>query len=136
MQSSTGGYRFSPNQQKIRRSVLGDMRHLIQIRMRAIQPINLPGQVDFSEAFVTTNTVYAYRKTVGNDKSFDGTNTTTAVTDIWIIRYIPTLTDEKWIFFDNNIFDISSFEDLDGRKMFMKVLSNIRGTEDKVVNYA
>lgn len=125
----------APTSQSIRRVCLGDMRHKIEIQSRSITPP--PGSdIKFGENFVTTKTVWAYLKTVRGVSIFDGTNIAKAITDKFVIRYIATLTEESWVKYRSNLYNILDIEDYDGRKQFMVLSCNLRGDQGKPVNYA
>ena len=127
---------FAPKRQKIRRPLLGDMRHRIEIRTRSITPPSVDG-VDFGESFVTTNTVYAALDTVTGEQLFDGTNVEiSGITHIFTIRSISGLTEEKWIDYKGNRYDIKSIETFDARGLFMKLRCVLRGDKTKPVNAA
>lgn len=142
MKSGTIKLRFFPKRQILRRPILGDMRHLILIRTRAITAAT-PTDVDFDESFTTTNTVWASIETKDGDKIFDGTNLDSRIDINFIIRFIhglipytSGLTEEKWIDYRDNRYDIINVESYDERQIFMRLKCNVRGDKTKEVNKA
>ncbi len=142
MKSGTIKPRFYPRRQILRRPILGDQRHLILIRSRTITPTD-PFNVDFGESFVTVATVWAYIETKGGDTFFDGTNIVKSKDIHFVIRFISSLlrfktdiTQEYWIEYNGNRFDITTVESYDERQDWMKLVCNIRGDTTLPVNSA
>ena len=111
---------------KKREICIGDMRDLIVLQNRAIQPPDFY-EVDFTEDFEDTGEVWALVNTVSGRTYFDGVNTETPITHEVFIRYDSTLTAETWIEFNNRRLDILSVENLDERNEFQKLVCNDRG---------
>lgn len=126
----------APKKQAIRRVNLGDMRHKVLIRTRSLVPISDPNATNFGESFTTTYTRWAHLATTRGDSIFDGTTIKYAVTHIFTVRYIAGLTEEKWLEYQNQRYDIVDVEALDGRNLFMKLRCALRGSTAKEVNKA
>jgi head-tail adaptor len=142
MKSGTIKLRFFPKRQILRRPILGDARHLILIRTRNITATT-PTDIDFDESFTTTNSVYAYIETKDGDKVFDGTNLDSRIDIIFRIRFIhgmipytSGLTEEKWIEYREDRYDIITVESYDERQQWMQLKCNLRGDKTKEVNKA
>ena len=140
MKSGTIKPRFYPRRQILKRPIIGDMRHLITISIRTIQPTTL-ANVDFDETFTVTQNVYAAIETKKGVNIFDGTNVTEIVDTIFTIRFIGGLvpfysgiTDEKWIDYEGERFDIKSVESIDNRRIFLRLTANTRGDSTLPVN--
>lgn len=115
---------------KSRQICIGDMRDQITLENRSIRP----EEVDFIEDFTTVITVFALIETARGLESFDGANIINLVTHkIWI-RFIPGITEETWVLFDDRRFDIMDVESLDERKDFLLLRCKERGQKDIPVN--
>lgn len=142
MKSATVKLKFFPHRQILRRPIIGDMRHLISIRTRTIGVTN-PTNIDFTENFVTTNTVYASIVTKQGDSLFDGTNLESHTDTLFFIRFISNLqyfssdlTQEYWIEYNGNRYDIKTVESYDERQQFMLLRCTLRGASNIPVNSA
>jgi SPP1 family predicted phage head-tail adaptor len=142
MKSGEIKLRFFPKRQILRRPILGDMRHLILIRTRDITATT-PTDIDFDESFTTTNSVYAFIETKEGTEVFDGTNLKSQININFVIRfihgmipYVSGLTEEKWIDYRDNRYDIVNVESYDERQIFMRLKCNLRGDKTKEVNKA
>lgn len=118
---------------KNRKVCIGDLSEEIVIKGRSLRA-SLPGQTKFSESFDAGTTVWAAIETTRGDQFFDGTSLRTATTHIFYIRYLETVTQENFIFYKDDIYDILDVEDLDERQSFMKLSARKRGTQDINVN--
>lgn len=120
-------------QRKHRKVCIGDLNELITIKNRGIQAAT-PGQQKFTEKFDNDKEVWAMVETTRGDQFFDGTSLRTAATHIFTIRFDANVTQEDYIFFADDIYDILDCEDLDERGEFLKMPSRKRGTKDIKVN--
>jgi head-tail adaptor len=123
-------------QRKVVKVCSGDMRNRIDIYIRRIvAPEGF--SPDFEEDFITPKTVWAMVQTAPPGEAlFDGTNTSTAVTHYFYIRYLPNVTFEDWILYKNKYYDILHVENLNEQDDFLLLRANLRGTADKPVNFA
>lgn len=121
--------------QKVRRPCIGDMKETIVLQTRAITPINSES-VDFSEDFATSFTVQASTRTVRGKEIFDGTNIVGSITHEFTIRYNALITQEYWVLFNSERFNILDVEDLDERHRFMVLRCTDRGTNANQSNFA
>lgn len=115
---------------KKRKICIGDLRDLITLQNRSIQPPEF-GEVDYVENFNDTGTVFSLINTVSGTTYFDGVNTETPITHEIYIRFDPTVTAETWVEFDGKRIDILSVEHLDERKEWLKLICNDRGLTNK-----
>ena len=124
---------------KIRRTLTkvctGALNKKIQIQIRAITP-PAGESVDYSEEFTELITTWAMIDTPTGTEVFDSTNTVKTVTHDFYIRYIPNITFEEWILYDNKYYDILMVEDFQEDKQYYRLRCNLRGDETKPVNWA
>lgn len=120
-----------PIKQPIRAVSIGDMRHRLFIFNRDLKPP--PGNaVDYALDFTLSVKLWGYIETVTGISSFDNTNIERTVSHrIWV-RFLQSLTEEKWIVYNNGLeivyYDIVKVESIDERRVFMRLLCNERGT--------
>ena len=115
---------------KSRKVCTGDLRDRITLQDRSIAP----EEIDFTENFSNNIEVWAMIATVRGLESFDGVNVETLVTHNIYIRFLPGVTEETWVLFDDRRFDIVDVENLDERKTFLLLRCKERGQKDIPVN--
>ena len=115
-----------------KRVCIGDLSKKIQIQVRSIQP-PLNG-VDYGEVFSQTKNVWAMCKTVSGEAIFDDSNIEQTVTHEFYIRYIPNVTFENWILYNNKYYDIVGVENLNESDEYLLLRSRIRGNSNLGVN--
>lgn len=125
----------APIKTKPFRVCIGDLKHRIEINTRSI--ISPTGNgVDYSETFTSPKIVWAMIETSEGTTIFDDTNTEQNITHKFYIRYIPNLTFEAWVKFENQYYDIVRVENLNHEKRFCLILACIRGSINKPVNWS
>ena len=127
--------KWAPRRQRLRRPALGDMRHLIQIQLRALAPV-INDDIAAQEVFTTTNTVWAAITTTDGDEMFDGTNIADKIATIFTTRFITGITEERFVDFGGEKYNIVKVENFDERKLFMRLLCVKRGDNTLEVNKA
>ena len=118
---------------KNRKVCVGDLNELITIKDRSLTAAR-PGATGISEAFTNDKQVWAMIETTRGDQFFDGSSLQTGTTHLFYARYDASVTQEDFIFFSGNIYDILDVENLDERSNFMKIQARKRGTETINVN--
>ena len=119
---------------KKRTVCIGDMRYQIELNTRSIQAPTMGG-VDFGENFTATETVSAAIETKNGETVFDGSNLERVVTHRFYIRFISGITEETWINFENNLYDILNVENLDQRSEFLLLRCTLRGPDTVKTNF-
>lgn len=120
---------------KHRKVCTGDLRHFILLQARDLQASN--SSVDFIENFTDNGNVWAAIQTARAGVTvFDASNIEIAVTHIFYIRYIAGFTQQVWIEFEGQKYDIFTVEDLDERHEFQALMCSVRGDSTKPVNFA
>jgi len=122
--------RCTKKKRKSRQICIGDMRDQITLENRAIRP----EEIDFAEDFTTVITVFALIETARGLETFDGANVVNLITHKMWIRFIPGITEETWVLFDDRRFDIMDVESLEERKEFLLLRCKERGQKDIEVN--
>jgi len=102
---------------KKRNVCIGDMRDEIVIQSRNLKSPIFDG-VDFIEDFQGKMTMWSLIETVSGVTVFDGAGTERDVTHLIFIRFLPGITSEEWILFNNERFDIIDSSDFDERHAF------------------
>lgn len=120
---------------KKRQLCVGDLRDLIILQNRNIQPPDFD-EVDFTEDFEDLGHTPAMVNTVRGRTFFDGVNTETPITHEIGIRFDETVTAETWIEFNNRRLDILSVENLDERNEWQLFQCNDRGLVEKEATQA
>ena len=120
-------------QRKNRVSCIGDLRERIKLHNREMQVPEF-GNVDFSEKFSGTKTVWANVNTVSGKVFFSSSNVDVSLTHEIIIRYDQSVTSETWVEFNSNNLKIVSVEDLEERHEFLRLRCTERG--DKTLGAA
>lgn len=124
---------------KLRRTLTkvctGSLNKRIQIQTRHIKP-PIGDSVDYTEEFTNIITVWAMLETVTGITIFDDTNVEQIVTHDFYIRYIPNVTFEKWILFDEQYYDIIRVENFQENNLYCLIRTNVRGRKEIPVNVA
>jgi len=92
--------------------------------------------VDYSLTFDGAITTFANIETVSGETIFDSSNIERDVTHKFYIRFRDSITQEKWINFKNELYDILTVENLDERNEFLLLRASKRGPDTKPVNEA
>jgi len=120
---------------KKRNICIGDLDKRINLFSRSIKaPTN--SSVDFDEEFVKEYEKWAMIHTTRGAELFDGVSLTNAFTHKIYIRYEEGITQEDWIEFNNDKYDIVDVEDLEERHEFLLLKCKIRGDKDTLANFA
>lgn len=114
---------------------LGDMIHRIAIYDRTIKaPIDDAG--NYSLDFKKKITVWAKIDTVVGVVIFDSVNMDRTISHKMLIRYLPFITQEYWVWHNSKYYDIVKIENLNEEKRFQVLHCNLRGTDTKAANEA
>jgi len=114
---------------------LGDMIHRIDIYDRTIKaPTDDTG--NYSLSFKKKITVWGSIESVGGIVVFDSVNIERVVSHRLMIRYLPFLTQEHWIWYDSKYYDIVQIENLNEEKRYQILYCSVRGADSKVANQA
>lgn len=114
---------------------LGDMIHRIEIYDRTIKaPTDATG--NYSLDFKKKITVWASIETVVGVVIFDSVNMDRTISHKMVIRYLPFITVEYWVWYDSKYYDIIKIEDWNEEKRFQVLLCNVRGSDAKAANQA
>ena len=116
-----------------RRLCIGDLRERITLEDRDIAA---PGTVDFDEKFTNPTVIPAAVKTLMGVEVFDESNTGTVATHDFFIRYQSGVTQEKWIKWRGDRYDILLPEEFEGRREWLRLRSTLRGPDTRAVNEA
>jgi SPP1 family predicted phage head-tail adaptor len=114
---------------------IGDMTHRVAIYDRSIKaPTDDTGNysLDFKKKIV----VWASIETVVGVVIFDSVNMDKTITHKLLIRYLPFVTQEYWVSYKNNYYDIVKVEDLNEEKRFQILHCNLRGSQLMPANEA
>ena len=114
-----------------RKLCVGDLKDRITLQTRDLtEPVF--GARDFTETFVTSDTVWAKVVTTQGRTFFDGVQTDQVISHQVTIRYLSTVTPETWILLDDgNRLDIIDQEDLEERNEYLRLLCTDRGPSTK-----
>lgn len=116
-----------------RKYCAGDLRERITLQDRDIVE---PFDINFTEEFSNPNIVPAAVETLTGVTVFDGTNTERVATHDFIIRFRAGVTQENWILWQKERYDILVVEKIDGRNEWMKLRSTVRSDDTLEVNRA
>ncbi len=123
-----------------RKYCAGDLRERITLEDRDIQP---PFDTNFTESFSNPTIIPAAVKTIsGGGLSgagvtvFDSSNIEQVVTHDFIIRFRVGVTQEKWIRWRNERYNILVVENVDGRNEWLRMRTTVRGDDTLEVNRA
>lgn len=120
---------------KKRRLCVGDLDRQITLSDRAITTTNVANP-EFGEDFSSPNEVWAMLETKDGVKVFDGANIERRATHLFYIRYIADMTQEKFVFFEGNIYDILNTQDLEERHEWILLKCALTGDENKASSFA
>lgn len=114
---------------------LGDLKHRITIYSREIKsPTDATG--NYSLNLTQAIKVWASIETIKGDILFDSVNMERSICSLITIRYLPFITQEYWIAYNNTYYDILQVEDLNEQRRFQVLYCNVRGSTSKEVNKA
>lgn len=116
-----------------RKYCAGDLRERITLQDRDIVE---PFDINFTEEFSNPVVVPAAVQTIQGASFFDDTNIEQFTTHDFIIRFRPEVTQETWILWQKERYDIIVVEKIDGRNEWMKLRCTIRGDDTLEVNRA
>jgi len=114
---------------------IGSLDTPIELNNRAIQA-PLVGGVDFDETFTPSTTVFALVETKIGVTIFDDSNTERTISHFFYIRFDSTVTQETWIKYNGNLYDIINVENLQEKDEFLLLRCNLRGDETVRANFA
>ena len=114
---------------------IGDLDRKVTIRSRNIQAPQ-SGSVDFSEQFANTHIVWALIQTTRGSEIFNGVELQNPVTHLIYIRFITGLTQESWVEFNSNKYDVVDLQDIDERNEWMLLRCIKKGDESLKANFA
>ncbi len=109
----------------------GDLRERITLEDRDIAA---PGTVDFGEDFTAPVITPAAVKTLRGAAVFDASGVGVTATHDFFIRYKAGITQEKWVQWRSERYDILAVEEFEGRQEWLRLRSAFRGAVAKVVN--
>jgi SPP1 family predicted phage head-tail adaptor len=120
---------------KKREVCIGDLDRIISLKVRSL--VGDSNSADFLLNFTNDGDVWAAIQTTANGEVFfDGMNTEVITTHKFYINYISLFTQEIWIEFEGNNYDIINVEDLDERHEFLKLNCVIRGSNSNEASFA
>ena len=105
-----------------------DFKHLIAIQNRKTLPDN--AGVDFKLEFDAGIKAWAMIKTTRGSEFMGDLNIARDGTHIFTMRYIPAITAQNWVLYDERRFDILHVENIDEENRFLKLRCNERGSTD------
>ena len=108
----------------------GDRRHRITIYERNITPPTADG-VDFDEELSNAKTYWAAIKTRKGVVVFDSANTERDVTHSFFIVYDENITQEYWLRFNQQNYDILNVINIDGENRFLELQCSLTGSTYK-----
>lgn len=118
-----------------RKGCIGDMRWRIDLFTATIKSPPIDTGVDYSIVKTPFATVWASVKTLENVSIFDSMNTEQTISHEFVIRFLPGLTQEKYLRYPAGIgqyYNIVYVEDFENRHEFMLLKCNIKGNEANV----
>jgi head-tail adaptor len=115
---------------------LGDLIHRVIIYDRTIKAPESADEGNYTLDYSKKITVWAGIESVVGVVIFDSVNMDKTITHKMIIRYLPFITQEHWIKYDQQYFDIVRIEDMNNEKRFQILYCNVRGSISKLVNEA
>lgn len=114
-----------------RKLCAGDLRERITLEDRDIAA---PATVDFGEDFTAPKITPAAVKTLIGVDVFDSSGKGATATHDFFIRYQTGVTQEKWVKWKADRYDILVVEDLEERNEWLRLRSTFKGSITKVVN--
>lgn len=133
--------RYTTREQEQVHVSIGDLRNQISVMGRSLQP-DPNGGVDMVEVVTTVATLWAMVKTIDNNgrSMFDGTQVDRSGqlvgTHEFYTRYHPAVTQENWIDFRGERFDVLEITSFNEKNTFLKFLCKIRGANTLPTNEA
>ncbi|GAH16987.1 unnamed protein product [marine sediment metagenome] len=113
---------------------IGDLNKKILLYDRNIKASST--DTKFDEDLDNVISVWSMIKTNSGKDIFDGTEIIGSATHEFYIRYRTDLTNESWLEYNSNYYNILSFENLNEESDFLKLNCAIRGDKTKKVNLA
>jgi SPP1 family predicted phage head-tail adaptor len=107
----------------------GDLKHLIEIKTRDIQPPD--SGVDFDYQEVTFAKPWAKIETVNGLEDFDNINTGQNITHRFYIRFLDGLTEQEWIIYNGRRYDILNVVNINEENTFMKIECTNKGKDSQ-----
>ena len=117
---------------------IGNMRYRIDIFIRTLtSPLNPTGPiVDYTETFTLVDNVWAMIETPKGKVIFDSVGVEKRITDVFYIRFLPSITSQNWVEFNGNRYDIERVRNLEENSLFLQLDCIIRGAIDKEASEA
>jgi SPP1 family predicted phage head-tail adaptor len=106
---------------------VGSLNKKISIFERTLTASSDPDVLDYEEVFTEVSTPWAMLETIKGEVIFDNVSIDRIATHNFYIRYDASITQENWIVFNNNHYDILNVENLDENFRFLRLESVIRG---------
>lgn len=116
----------------------GNLNKLIEIYQRDITaPANsLSINPDYTEEFTLLWNVWAMLQTPKGKVIFDEVGTETRITDVFYTRFLPNITAQNWIEFEDQRYDIVRVTNLEENNLYIKMETIIRGDVTKAASEA
>lgn len=118
-----------------RKLCIGDLDRQITLSDRNITTTSV-AVPEFGEAFTDPTLVWSMLETTNGVKVFDGINIERIATHLFYIRYRDNITQEKFVFFEGNIYDIINTQDLEERHEWILLKCALNGDEAKASSFA
>lgn len=112
----------------------GDMDRQILVETRSITPPPDDNTVDYDETFVSFQSFWAMIETVKGETVFDSSNVERVVTHKFYVRFVPDLTFEKWVKYNQEKYRIVDVQNFNERNEFYLLRCSLRGDENLGVN--
>lgn len=122
---------------KHRKICVGDLDRQIEIYQRDLRTAQM--DVDYREEFTKIDDFWAAVQTssvgrLNHRREFDGTNLGDAFTHLFYIHFDDRITQEAYISFNGEYYDILETENIDERDEWMALYTNVRGDNTLPVN--
>lgn len=120
---------------------LADLNRKIIVKSRVLTPSGV-GSVDYSETFATVTTLWALVKTLDmrGREEFDGTQLRSearfSATHDMYVRYTANVTQENFIEYNNEYYDILEVTNLNEDSTFLHLKCSLRGLNTNNINLA
>lgn len=118
---------------------IGAMRHQIQILQRTLNsPFDpIGGNYESNEEFEVIATTWAMIKTTRGVVEFDDIEQNrNVITTLFYIRYLDDISEENWILYEDNYYDILTVKDYELRHTFLELACSLSGDYGKKANTA